>query len=72
MNALFLKVGGPSRGERVSKVNRLLAIEEALQGCGGVAAGVEFVFPKIEVPPAPEPEEGEAEVPEVKESPKKK
>ncbi|XP_052795928.1 enolase 4-like isoform X3 [Mya arenaria] len=72
MNARFLKVGGASRGERVSKLNRLISLELALQGCGTLAPGGDFSFPVITLPPPPEPEEGDAEEAEVKDSPRKK
>ena len=71
MSARFLKVGAPCRGERVSKLNRLVSIELALQEADRMVAHEEFRFPVITIPPPPETEEEPAE-PEVKESPKKK
>lgn len=72
MNARFLKIGAPCRGERVCKLNRLVSIETALQSKNCLAPHGEFQFPVITVPPPPPEPEGEAEEPEVKESPKKK
>lgn len=71
INARFLKVGAPCRGERVSKLNRLVSIEVALQEMDRLVPHGDFQFPVITIPPPPEPEE-EPEEPEVKESPKKK
>ena len=73
MNARFLKIGGPSRGERVCKLNRLLAIEEQLQEQGKLAHHSVFEFPVITVPLPPDGgEEGEATEEEKKETPRKK
>lgn len=71
MNATFLKLGAPCRGERVSKLNRLLAIEEQLKEQGKLAYHSEFEFPVITLPPLAEA--GEEEVQEdKKETPRKK
>ena len=71
MNARFLKLGAPCRGERVSKLNRLLAIEEQLKEQGKLAYHSEFEFPVITLPPLAEA--GEEEVQEdKKETPRKK
>ncbi len=43
LNAPFIKTGAPARGERTSKYNELLRIEEML-GDKGVYAGVSFLF----------------------------
>ncbi|XP_052282820.1 enolase 4-like isoform X2 [Dreissena polymorpha] len=73
MSAHFLKLGAPCRGERVSKLNRLLAIEQTLQDGGQVSLQSEFVFPAIKIPPPPETDNAEPEeVPTPKETPKKK
>ncbi|KAL4229879.1 Enolase [Mactra antiquata] len=73
MKARFIKIGAPCRGERVCKLNRLLAIETSLKDCDKLSPLEGFQFPTITLPPPP-PEEESAEVdqPEVKESPKKK
>ena len=72
MNALFLKVGAPCRGERVSKLNRLLVIERQLEDAGKLGQHTDFTFPVITIPPEPEPEEGEGDVKEPPKEPKKK
>ena len=54
MNAMFIKIGAPCRGERVSKLNRLLAIEDHLQGTDILGYHGDFTFPVITVPPPPE------------------
>lgn len=72
MNARFIKVGAPCRGERVSKLNRLLSIEITLQDCDRLLPQGDFKFPKITVPPPPEEEVVEGEETETKESPRKK
>lgn len=71
MNARFLKVGAPCRGERVAKLNRLLAIEEQLRDQEKLAHHSVFEFPVITIPQPPEPEGGEEEGEETKDSPKK-
>ena len=72
MNARFLKLGAPCRGERVAKLNRLLAIEEQLEVQGKLAHHLAFEFPVITIPPPPEPEDGEEDgQEEVKDSPNK-
>lgn len=72
MNARFIKLGAPCRGERVAKLNRLLAIEEQLEEQGKLAYHSMFEFPVITIPPPPEPEGGEEEgQEEVKETPRK-
>ena len=71
MNARFLKIGGPSRGERVCKLNRLLAIEEQLQEQGKLAHHSVFEFPVITIPLPPDGGEEEVEE-EKKETPRKK
>ncbi|XP_053400726.1 enolase 4-like [Mercenaria mercenaria] len=74
MNARFLKVGAPCRGERVSKLNRLMSIEVCLKDTDRLLPHGEFKFPTIIVPPPPEEEGGEGEETEteVKESPGRK
>ncbi|KAL5022807.1 hypothetical protein ScPMuIL_001962 [Solemya velum] len=57
VNARFLKVGGPCRGERVSKLNYLLQIEDILEQAGKLAFHEDYVFPHIAPPPLSEPEE---------------
>ena len=73
MNARFIKIGAPCRGERISKLNRLLAIEQQLQNTERLGFHGEFKYPVITVPPPPEGEgvDAEVETPK-KESPKKK
>ena len=61
MNARFIKLGAPCRGERVAKLNRLLAIEEQLEEQGKLAYHSTFEFPVITIPQPPEPEGGEEE-----------
>lgn len=72
MNARFIKIGAPCRGERVAKLNRLLSIETQLQDTNRLAHHGEFTFPIITPPPPQEPEAGEAEEEEVKKEPAKK
>lgn len=72
INARFIKIGAPCRGERVSKLNRLLSIETALQECDRLLQHEEFQFPTITVPIPPEEENADAEETETKELPKKK
>ena len=69
MDAKFIKIGAPCRGERVAKLNRLLAIEEKLQEQGKLATQGEFQFPVITIPIEPEPEEQEPEEEEAKKDP---
>lgn len=59
MNARFLKIGAPVRGERIALFNRLIQIENQLKLEGRLAFHGENVFPHIVPPPLPEPEEGE-------------
>lgn len=59
MNARFLKIGAPVRGERIALFNRLIQIENRLKLEGRLAFHGENVFPHIVPPPLPEPEEGE-------------
>lgn len=59
MNARFLKIGAPVRGERIALLNRLIQIENQLKLDGRLAFHGENVFPHIVPPPLPEPEEGE-------------
>lgn len=54
LGARFLKVGAPCRGERVSKLNRLLQIEEWLESEGKLSYLDAHVFPKLEKPVPPE------------------
>lgn len=62
MNARFLKVGAPSRGERVGKLNRLMQIESQLEEAGSLSQWYEHAFPHL-APPPPPPEEGEEGAP---------
>ncbi|KAK3597780.1 hypothetical protein CHS0354_006138 [Potamilus streckersoni] len=64
MNATFLKLGAPCRGERVSKLNRLLQIEEILKREDKLAQHEDFKFPVITPPPPPVTEEWEEAQPE--------
>nr|KAG5686404.1 hypothetical protein BaRGS_023704 [Batillaria attramentaria] len=57
MNARFIKLGAPNRGERVSKFNRLLQIEAELEASGKLAPQVDHEFVHIALPPP----EGEGE-----------
>lgn len=59
MNARFLKIGAPVRGERIALFNRLIQIENQLKLEGRLAFHGENVFPHIVPPPLPETEEGE-------------
>lgn len=59
MNARFLKIGAPVRGERIALFNRLIQIENQLKLEGRLAFHGENVFPHIVPPPLPEIEEGE-------------
>lgn len=75
VNARFIKVGAPVRGERTAQINRLLQIEEQLEMKGKLKPLGPNAFPHIAPPPLPEPEEGEAEAQteeEVKKDAKKK
>ena len=73
MQAKFIKLGAPVRGERVAQFNRLLQIESMLDLCGKLGTHGSHVFPHLEPAPVPEPEEGEEEVPAKKEpTPRKK
>lgn len=72
INARFLKIGAPCRGERISKLNRLVSIEVALKDSDRLLPHGEFKFPTITVPPPPEGEEVEGEDAEPKESSRKK
>lgn len=72
INARFLKIGAPCRGERISKLNRLVSIEVALKESDRLLPHGEFKFPTITVPPPPEGEEVEGEDAEPKESSRKK
>lgn len=59
MNARFLMVGGMSRGERITKLNRLLQIESELGEIEGhLRVWEEHAFTLIK-PPTPPPEEPE-------------
>ncbi|KAL3864520.1 hypothetical protein ACJMK2_006194 [Sinanodonta woodiana] len=66
INATFLKLGAPCRGERVSKLNRLLQIEELLKREDKLAQHEDYNFLLITPPPPPPPftEEGEEAQPE--------
>ncbi|XP_013420699.1 enolase 4 [Lingula anatina] len=57
LNARFIKVGGPSRGERIAKINRLLQLEDNLSKQGKLSPLEPHAFPKISPPPVPEEEE---------------
>ena len=59
LNARFLKVGAPVRGERVAQLNRLLQIEDHLKREGHLGSHGADAFPHIAPPPLPETEEGE-------------
>uniref|UniRef100_A0A8C5Q3J0 phosphopyruvate hydratase n=1 Tax=Leptobrachium leishanense TaxID=445787 RepID=A0A8C5Q3J0_9ANUR len=47
LGAQFVKLGGLLRGERTTKYNRLLAIEEALRLGGALGRRPELVFPSL-------------------------
>lgn len=73
MNARFIKVGAACRGERISKLNRLLAIETWLKECDKLSPLKSFQFHTITLPPPPPEEEGaETELADTKEASKKK
>lgn len=74
MNARFIKIGAPCRGERVSKINRLLQIEDHLTQQDKLDVWGEHSFVKISPPPKPESEAGDETVsqPDVPESPGRK
>ena len=72
MNARFLKIGAPCRGERISKLNRLMSIEVTLKDSDRLLPHGEFKFPTITVPPPPEGEDAEGDDAEQKDSPRKK
>ena len=60
MNAKFIKIGAPCRGERTAKLNRLLQIEAQLEEEGKLGQWGEHVFPIVKPPtPPPTPVEGE-------------
>ena len=61
MQANFIKLGAPCRGERVAKLNRLLQIESELDERGKLhkCAEQELKFPLVKPPTPPPPEEGE-------------
>ncbi|XP_052101898.1 enolase 4-like isoform X1 [Mytilus californianus] len=59
VNARFIKVGAPVRGERTVQINRLLQIEEQLEMKDKLKPLEPNAFPHIAPPPLPEPEEGE-------------
>lgn len=61
VNARFIKVGAPVRGERTVQINRLLQIEEQLEMKDKLKPLEPNAFPHIAPPPLPEPEEGEGE-----------
>ncbi|XP_076104716.1 enolase 4-like isoform X2 [Mytilus galloprovincialis] len=61
VNARFIKVGAPVRGERTVQINRLLQIEEQLETKDKLKPLEPNAFPHIAPPPLPEPEEGEGE-----------
>ncbi|CAG2254761.1 ENO [Mytilus edulis] len=61
VNARFIKVGAPVRGERTVQINRLLQIEEQLETKDKLKLLEPNAFPHIAPPPLPEPEEGEGE-----------
>lgn len=50
--AKFIRIGGPCRGERVSKLNRLLQIEAELESNNRLLWGQDHVFPLIKTPTA--------------------
>lgn len=55
-----MKIGAPCRGERVSKLNRLIQIEAELEAQNSLLQWGEHVFPIIRAPtPPPEGEESE-------------
>lgn len=54
----FIHVGAPCRGERLSKVNRLLRIEQLL-GEKVLKWPENFEFPFLPIPQLEEPDEGE-------------
>lgn len=58
LQARFLRIGGPSRGERVAKLNRLLYIAEEI-GEENVEPWGDFEPPLLSRPPSPEKEEEE-------------
>ncbi|XP_046576097.1 enolase 4-like isoform X1 [Haliotis rubra] len=61
LNARFLKLGAPCRGERISKLNRLLQIEAELEEQGMLGYHDAHLYPRIELPPPPVATETEAE-----------
>ena len=46
----FLKLGAPNRGERTSKLNRLMEIEQELQANGNLAPQAGHTFHHIALP----------------------
>ena len=56
MNAKFLKLGAPNRGERIVKYNHLLQLEAEIEECGKLAHWDAHTFTLIK-PPTPLPEE---------------
>ncbi|XP_046368304.1 enolase 4-like isoform X2 [Haliotis rufescens] len=61
LNARFLKLGAPCRGERISKLNRLLQIEAELEEQGTLGFHDAHLYPRIELTPPPVATETEAE-----------
>lgn len=55
MGARFLKVGAPSRGERVAKLNRLVQIEAKLMQEGRLSTLQPLVFPNLTAPEPKDP-----------------
>ena len=58
MNARFIKLGAPNRGERVAKYNHLLQLEHELEECDRLAQWGEHSFPFMKPPTPPPVEEG--------------
>ena len=47
VNARFLKIGAPCRGERVAKLNRLAQIEADLEDQGRLGVWGDYQYPRI-------------------------
>ena len=59
MNARFIKLGAPNRGERVVKYNYMLQLESQLEETNKLVHWEEFKFPFMKPPTPPPEEEGE-------------